>query len=292
MGVGVFDRSWQLTKLSFGVIKQDKEMLLFPVLAGFFSLAYSAALLVPTVVVKLTHSGAHSAGARGALGVIDYALCFVTYLGLAFIATFFNVCAVYTSKKRFEGGDATFGESIRFALSRVPRIFSWSLLAATVGLLLTALDNAAERAGGIGKLLLSILRGILGGLWSVITIFVVPAMVYEDLGPIDAIKSSIGTLKRTWGENLVRHFGLGLIQFLFLLLGVLMTIGVVVVLGPLGGPLLLIGVVAMIAYFIGVVLVFSVANTVFVTALYAYANGTHPPGFDDQLLARAFGARG
>lgn len=290
--MGVFDRSWQLTKLSFGVIRQDKEMLLFPVLAGFFSLAYSAALLVPTVVVKLTHSGAHGAGARGALSALDWALCFVTYLGLAFIATFFNVCAVYTSKKRFEGGDATFGESIRFALSRVPRIFSWSLLAATVGLLLTALDNAAERAGGIGKLLLSILRGILGGLWSVITIFVVPAMVYEDLGPIDAIKSSIGTLRRTWGENLVRHFGLGLIQFLFIALGVLMTIGVVVVMAPLGGPLLLIGVVAMIVYFIGVVLVFSVANTVFVTALYAYANGSQPPGFDRDLLARALGPRG
>lgn len=290
--MGVFDRSWQLTKVSFGVIKQDKEMLLFPVLAGFFSLAYSAALLVPTVVVKLTHSGAHGAGARGALSALDWALCFVTYLGLAFIATFFNVCAVYTSKKRFEGGDATFGESVRFALSRVPRIFSWSLLAATVGLLLTALDNAAERAGGIGKLLISILRGVLGGLWSVITIFVVPAMVYQDLGPIDAIKSSIGTLKRTWGENLVRHFGLGLIQFLFLLLGVAMTIGLMVVLTPLGGPLLLIGILAMIVYFIGVVLVFSVANTVFVTALYAHANGVHPPGFDQQLLARAFGPRG
>lgn len=289
--MGVFGRSWQLTKLSFGVIKQDKEMLLFPFLAGFFSLAYSAALLVPTVVVKLTQGSASSAGARGALGVVDYLLCFLTYLGLAFIATFFNVCVVYTSKKRFEGGDATFGESFRFALSRLPRILSWSLLAATVGLLLQALDSAAERAGGIGKLLISILRAVLGGLWSVITIFVVPVMVYEDLGPFEAIKSSISTLKRTWGENLVRHFGLGLIQFLFLLLGVFIGIALMVSLAPLGGVALIVGLSVVVAYFIGVVLIFSVANTVFVTALYAYANGAHPSGFGDELLAGAFGPR-
>lgn len=29
----VFQRSWRITKLSFGVIKQDREMLMFPLLA-------------------------------------------------------------------------------------------------------------------------------------------------------------------------------------------------------------------------------------------------------------------
>ena len=44
---GVFSRSWELTKLSFRVLMQDKEMLLFPFLGGLFSLLFSLALLYP-----------------------------------------------------------------------------------------------------------------------------------------------------------------------------------------------------------------------------------------------------
>jgi hypothetical protein len=39
---------------------------------------------------------------------LECILVAAAYWGLAFIATFFNVCVVYTRKTRFEGGDATF----------------------------------------------------------------------------------------------------------------------------------------------------------------------------------------
>jgi len=289
--MGVFSRSWQLTKVSFAVIKQDKEMLLFPLLAGLSSLAFSIALLFPTVIVRFTEQASRGNPANVALSVLDYVLMFVTYLGLAFIATFFNVCVVFTTKTRFEGGDATFGQSFKFALSRISRIFAWSMVAATVGMFLHALDRVAERAGGVGKIVISIARAIIGGVWSVMTIFVVPVMVYEDLGPVEAIKRSMATLQRTWGESLVRSVGLGLIQFLFLLLGVVMAVGLFMVLGPLGGWGVLVALIVSVIYFIGVVLLFSVATTVFNTALFAYANGRHPEGFDDTLLQAAFGPR-
>jgi uncharacterized membrane protein len=102
----------------------------------------------------------------------------------------------------------------------VHQIFVWSLVAATVGLFLRALDQAAERAGPLGRIVVGILSAALGMMWSIVTIFVVPAMVYKNIGPIDAIKDSVQTLKSTWGESLIRHYGLGLIQFVFLVLGV------------------------------------------------------------------------
>ena len=36
-----FGRSWELTKLSFRVIKEDKELLLFPLLGGLFSIRHT-----------------------------------------------------------------------------------------------------------------------------------------------------------------------------------------------------------------------------------------------------------
>ena len=85
-------------------------------------------------------------GENGQLNNLQLFILFLTYLGLAFIATFFNVCVVYTTKKRFEGGNATFGESVEFAFSKIHLIFAWSLVAATVGLLLRILDNIADNA--------------------------------------------------------------------------------------------------------------------------------------------------
>ena len=76
------------------------------------------------------------------------------------------------------------------------------------------IDNIAERSGGIGKIILNITTSILGMMWGIITVFVVPAMVYHDLEPFDAIKKSVEALKRTWGESLIRYVGLSSIQFL------------------------------------------------------------------------------
>ena len=290
--MGVFARSWRLTKMSFSVIKQDKEMLLFPLLAGIFSILFAVVLIYPTIIVAFLQQGAVDDGAELVLNVVDYAILFVTYLGLSFIATFFSVCVVYTTKVRFSGGDATFMDSIGFALTKLHLIFAWAMVSATVGMLLRALDHAAERAGAIGRIVIAIITAILGLVWSLITIFVVPAMVYEDLGPIEAIKKSVATLKQTWGESLVRHYGLGLMQFLLTLVGVLISVALFALLSGMGtvGGAIAIG--FFVLYFLALVLVFQVAHTVFNTALYVYANaGGAPGGFDEDVLQGAFRLR-
>jgi hypothetical protein len=280
--MNAWSRSWELTRASFNVISADKEMLWFPVLAGFFSILFSAVLIVPTFLLELFP--------RELAEPLKAVALFVTYFGLAFIATFFNTCVVYTTNVRLSGGDATFGESMQFALSRVHLILGWSLVAASVGLLLRMLDGLAERSGLVGRILLSILRAILASAWSIMTIFVVPSMVYRGLGPIDAIKDSTATLRKTWGESLVRYYGMGLVALLCSLPGIfLVVIGIATVgsIPAVGVALLVLGVLALLV----VSLVFSLASTVFNTALYHYATTSTPVGFDAALLHGAFQTR-
>jgi hypothetical protein len=279
-----FSRSWKITKLSFSVIKKDKELLLFPLLAGIFSIIFFLLMLFPSIITSVM-KGVSS----GPFGIMEYLLLFITYLGLAFIATFFNVCVIYTTKIRFEGGNATFWESINFSRSKIRLIFAWSVIAATVGLILRLIDNIAQRSGETGRIVMNILTSILGMMWSIITIFVVPAMVYNNLGPMDAIKRSVGTLKRTWGESLISYFGLGLIQFLFFILGIIATFILLFVLAGLGPIGIIITVVIALLYFLGVILVFNVANTIFNTALYVYADtGKIPEGYSQETMQNAF----
>jgi hypothetical protein len=270
--------------MSFAIIRADSEMLAFPVVAGVTSILFTIAMLFPTIVTKVLHQQ------HVVYGPLEYAVTFATYFGLAFIATFFNVCVVYTTKVRLEGGDATFMQSIAFAFSRIPQIFMWSLLAASVGLVLRSLDNAARKSRGIAGFLIGLIANLLGAAWSVLTLFVVPVMVYEGVGPFAAIGKSVDTLKKTWGESLIRHYGLGLVQFVLLLPAVLGFIGAIFGmsngLAP-GVGMAIIGV--LILYIMAVALVFSVANSVFNTALYSYAaTGKVPAGWSADTLHGAF----
>jgi hypothetical protein len=286
--MNVFERSWVTAKTSFSVINQDKELLLFPVVATILSTIFSLAMLFPTIIAKVLEGGAGFE-----FGPLQIAATFMTYLGLAFITTFSNVCVVYTTRVRLTGGNATFFESIGFALRRSHRILAWSVLSATVGLLLRFISDAAENSGDVGRIILSILETVLAAAWSIMTVFAVPAMVFYDLGPIDAIKKSIETLKRAWGESLVGNWGMGFISFLMMLPGIGSIVFGVVMLASeqaqgVGVALVLVG----IALFVLAALIIGVAKMVYSTALFMYAeSGQAPTGFPQELLAGAYHRR-
>jgi hypothetical protein len=280
-----FKNSWKITKLTFHVMKEDKELILYPILAGIFSLLFILALLVPTIIVAIFEQAGIPA-----FGIIEYLLLFIVYFGLAFIATFFNTCVVYTAKKRFEGGNATPSETFKFAFSKIHLIAMWSALSATVGLLLRVLENMARKAKGLGGVLLHILRAMLGLAWSIVTIFVVPAMVYHDLTPFDAIKKSVQVLKKTWGESLVRYLGLGMIQGLVTFI-VLIPLLLLCAWSFMTGAFIALAVVFLIAviWVTMVTMVFNIANAIFNTALYEYASsGNVPGGYTKDMLEHAF----
>lgn len=284
--MNAFSRSWELTKVTFDVINKDKELLGFAFLSFFFSTLFMIAMIFPTIISKILESGYD----ENTLRVTEYAILFVTYFGLAFIATFFNVCVVYTTKIRFEGGNATFGESFQFALSRIGLIFQWSLLSATVGLLLRLIENAGKNFGKIGQIVTSIIVSLLGMAWSIMTIFVVPVLVYEGLAPGAAVKKSIEVIKKTWGENLIKAIGLGLVQFLIMFALILIagaiTVGLAQAFGITG---LLIGIGIGVLTLLLAGLIFNVANTIFNTALYVYANqGAIATGFSEDNIRNAF----
>ena len=76
--------------MSFAVIDADREMIWFPIVAASFSILFSVALIVPTFVLALLPEDIS--------GPAQIAVLFLTYFGLAFIATFSNTCVVYTTK--------------------------------------------------------------------------------------------------------------------------------------------------------------------------------------------------
>jgi hypothetical protein len=144
----------------------------------------------------------------------------------------------------------------------------------------------SERSGFIGKIVV----GLIGFAWTIGTYFVVPVLVVEGVGPIEAIKRSGASIRKTWGEALVVNAGLGALSFVMGLCGFLPLFigiaGTIALATP--WPVVAGGVVSLILL-IAVGLITSTLQMILVAAVYRFAATGQVPGqFDAELLSKAF----
>ena len=276
--MGRFARSWALVKGSAAVLRSDRELLLFPLLSGLCTLLVAATFIAP-----LAFGGAFAGIDEGDTPVWLWPLAFAFYLSQYFVIFFFNAALVGAARIRLDGGDPTVADGFRIALSRWPQILGYAAIAATVGMILRMIQ---ERAGLLGRWV----AGLLGLAWTVASFLVVPVLVNENIGPIDAVKRSTELLKRTWGENLVGNVGIG---FVFGLL----TIGWVLLAGILfafalkaqSAMAIMLTIALAVLGFLLLGLVQSALQGVYAAALHRYAQvGDAGAGFEGAMIADAF----
>lgn len=282
-----FSRSWQFATTSYKVLWNHKHLLILPVLSTL-----ATALVVISFVAPLWATGTLEAWANaenaqgGARQPMVWVLLFLFYFCMYFVVVFFNSALVSCVMQVLDGEDPSIGRALSISAQRAPQIFAWALVAAFVGVILKAIENAHEKAGYW-------ISAILGSAWSVMTYFVVPVLVLDGVGPIEAVKRSASTLKNTWGTALVGGFSLGLVGLLVML--PLYGLGIAVIfLGFKTGSVAV--VVASVA--VGVMLfalagiINSAASMVFTALLYSFATGrTVPAGIDQADFAQAFVAK-
>ncbi len=272
-----FSRSWELVKASAGVLRSDKELLVFPVVSGIATLLVLATFALPVFALKLFENG---------VGPLGYVLGFLFYLCQYFVIFFFNSALVGAAMIRLNGGDPTVADGLRIARERIVPILGYAAIAATVGLLLQALKNKDN------NFIVRMLGSMIGTAWTVASFLVVPVLVANNIGPIDAVKKSIELLKRTWGENAVGQLGIGFV-FGFIMFAVIAVGAVISFLGFTASPYLgfsLIALTVLAALLVGIIQ--SALSGVYAAALYRYANdGVAPQGFEGMNLQTAFQAK-
>jgi hypothetical protein len=273
-----FSRSWELIKASGAVLRQDKELLLFPFFSAIATLLVFASFIVPLLV-----TGAFEQMNPDESQAPFMVFAFVFYLIQYFIIFFFNSALVGAAMIRLDGGDPTVRDGLRVASSRIVQIIGYAAIAATVGLILRLIE---ERLGLIGRWI----AGLLGIAFTIATFLTVPILVSRDIGPIEAVKESATLLKKTWGENIIGNAGMGVVFFLFYIAAI--GIGLVFIFGAAqtGSAPLIVLVCAIVALaVIGLALVQAALQGVYSAALYRYAtDGNVGESFSSALLGEAF----
>lgn len=275
-----FKRAMALMQASWSVLRQDRELILLPILAALSSLA-----LVALLVFGVLWDDIRAAADGGALpqyGPGMWVLSGIVGYVLSFVAIFFNVAIICAADERMRGGDPTLGSAMRAAAGHARAIAPWALVSVIIQSVIRAIE---ERGGVVGK----IAGTVLGVGWALVTYLILPVLVFEGVGVREALTRSKDLFKRTWGETVSGELGLSLVGFL----AVLVALPFLLVVGGGGQPQMVALAVGLgIVWLVIVGAVLSALSAVFRLALYRYATeGETPAEFDGVDFAELFPAK-
>lgn len=278
---GRIQRGWALAKQSWAVLRADRALALFPVVAAVAIVLAGIVIVGPGVALYATETS--KAG-----GIV---LFVVGAYVLTFIGIYCNTALAAAAAKALDGQHATLGDGFAAVRSRRGVIAQWALVQLTVGLLLQVIQGLLAESS-VGRLVATIFSSLASAAWAIATFFVLPILALEGVGPKEALTRSVHTIKERWGEGLV---GSGSIGGLVVLCAILPAIGLgvlgVAVVGKSaagGGVLIALAVLL----FVAAMIVGGTLTAIFRVALYRFATENRVVGgFDQTQLEGAFRPR-
>lgn len=279
--MGKFKASWRLFKQSLNLLRQDKEVVLFPVMTSLILMITTAVFAFGLYQFSSVLGLAEENTQRNDIAI--YSVVFVYYVICFFVATYFKVALTAVVYERINGGNLSFGQGLSKANDIIGKIFVWSLLTSTVGIILKIIS---DRSKWLGKLVAS----LLGTAWNIVTLFIAPTLLLDNVSVWQSVKNSGSVFKKTWGETLILNVSFGLITFIFTL-GIILFYGILLtlVLSMNAGLFGLIAVgVCFVLTIIAVSVITNSLNEIFKIALYSYARfGIIAEGFSPELIVGA-----
>ncbi len=278
--MGTIQRTIAMAKGSWAVLRQDKELMVLPVLGVIVMVIFAVVLGIPLIAALAAMETTNELTGEDELstaGVVVGGLgALIGYYLLTLINQVFAGGVVHGAYTRMTGGDPTVMSSIKAAVSKIPQLLPWAVATGTVGLILDALRDR----GFIGK----IIAGFISFAWKTATFLVLPILVIEGLGPKAAYNRSRELMRGRWGESASATFG-------FILIGLVATLPAIALIfigGSIGGAGF--GLVAIAVIWLAVTtVVINTLNGVMRAALYLYTvNNQVPADFADAGLEMAF----
>ena len=270
---GNISNTIQLMNSCVKVLRKDRELILFPIMAAIF-------VLLLLGLIYSTGSIDFSAANEEQQSIFPIA---ILIFGANFIIVFFNSALISAALERLRGGDPNISSGLSHALKHVHHIFFWSIIVTIMGLIFAAIKANGRNRGGFGGIMTQIFASFLEAGWAMMTFFVVPIIVSENMSPISAIKRSSSLFKQTWGNQVAANFGFGIFQIIALLI----SLGIGWFFGLINGTFgIAIGLLCATA---SISIIYTLEG-IYKAALYEHALGEKPLEFEEQDLRTAYSA--
>jgi hypothetical protein len=259
--MGLFGRiktGMALARDSLSLMANNPKLGLFPLIGGIAGILYLTVFLgVAFGVLAVSPEGS------------TIVILFLYYLGMTFISTFFAAGLVHQTRAVvLHDQEPSVRDGIDAAWEKKGPIFVWSVISATVSVIINIIENSDSWLAKIFAAVFSIA-------WTILTFFVVPVIIFEDVGVKGMFTRSKDTFKQTWGETAISLIGVQLITILLAIPLIAIGIGLVFVNVFVGIGFILLAI--LFTYLLAQTL-----QGIVKTALYLYATeGAIPSEFDD-----------
>jgi Family of unknown function (DUF6159) len=268
-------RGWALSKKSWGLLNEHRELIRFPL--------YGAVATIPLAFVFLG-PGLYLFDEGTLAGAIP--LLVIGLYVLSVVGTFFGVGLAATADMIFRGERATVNDGMAVARSRFAQICGWAALSTAIGVVMGALENQGGIAGTIAA-------RVVGMAWSLVTFIAVPVIAIEGTGALTTLKRSASLFRERWGQQITGNLAIGgLVSLLGVLpSALLIAIGIAIwaSAGFVGALFVVVGAIGLAIS----TLVVNALNGIFGVALYRYALGNEAlGGFTPEELESAVKAKG
>jgi len=268
-------RGWALTKKSWGVVRENPELIRFPLYGAIATTLLAIVFLGPGLY--LLDKGSGGAGIP---------LIVVGVYVLSVVGFYFSVGLAAAADMIFRGQEATVADGLAVARSRFSQICGWAAVSTAISVLMGVLENQ----GGLGG---QIAARVVGTAWSLVTFLAVPVIAIEGAGPFETLKRSASMFRERWGQQITGNVAIGGAVFLIGVLPAAVLIVAGIAVWPsasfLGALLVVIGALALAI----ALLVSRALSGVFGVALYRYAlEGEAVGGFTPEDLESAVRRKG
>ena len=217
--------SWLLAKECWQVLMHDKEMLIYPTLATIVNVLILIIAYIYLLAIGIfdTDSGLNYTKFQWIVGA---GIALIAMYAAHFTFSFFECALVASAIKRLRGENPTLGHGLGIATNRIPQIAGWSLYSTVFGIFVALLKSLFK-----SRLAQKMVGALAETAWNVVTVFVLPLVVVENVSSTHAIKASAKLVRQKWGEAATLEIGFGTlcslaampIACLFILSGFLQT---------------------------------------------------------------------
>ncbi len=271
--IQVFIRSWQFLIQCVRFFSHNLDLLFFPVVSLICTFALAFILFAGGLLKFAAIS--HAFENYPIVGLLIFVLL---YFFFAFVIVYFNASLIACATLRLQNQPASVGDGLGLAATHWWSLLKWTLLSTTVGLIIRILENSHS-------LIEEIIGALIGIAWGISTYFVIPVMVFQNVGPFKAIKTGFSIFGRGWR----RVLSIFLIFHLFTaaIFGVLF--GVAYLFPQDTFRIIEVGVFLLLLSVILSATLGNAFNGIVNSALYlSYVEKAQPDVFDEELLKSAF----
>ena len=255
-------------KMSYEVLKLDKELVAFPAFSGCRDRNNNRSLC--TVLFAIVSESDND--------VVLYLTVFVYLVLTSSVSVFFKGALVASAITRLRGGDPNVGSGLRHALRHIHELILWGIISAVVAMLIMLLRNLLSR---VSELAADIVAELAQSGWDFLTFFVVPVIVSKTPGLSPVSSAPLKSCRPPGADRLPPLSGSSSFISWHWRLRPYLPSSLAWCTGPPGAAVFIVLAGA-------AVLVIQTLEGIFKAALYDFATGAEPMVFERRSLENAF----